>query len=380
MNNQVHKTWIEIDADAIRHNLNLARKLIGPKVAIMAIIKANAYGHGLFETANILQKLTSRARQSMWCGVDSVDEAQTLRKCGIKNPIMILGYVPENRILEVLQRKFHASIYNKETLASVEKILKRNPQIAPRFHLKIETGTNRLGIQLRELRRIKNFPPIEGIYTHFADSENPSSAFYQAQLSSLRKAENILASLGIYPRYFHAASTAALLQFPETRGNLVRFGIGLYGLWPSEDVRRIMSDKLTLRPVLTWKTRIAQIKKIQKRETVGYDRTFCTRSSKFIAILPVGYYDGYDRRLSNCGEVLINGRRARVIGNVCMNMMMVDLGGISARVGDTAVLIGKSGKLEISADEIADKIGTINYEVIARISSSIPRIFKNNRH
>ena len=368
-----YKTWLEINKKALLNNVATVRRLLGDDVALMAVVKANAYGHGLIEVVKILGG-------GIWYGVDSLDEALLVQKYSARQQIMILGYIPKPRIAEALEGNFHISIYSKESFRTIYAALKklsskeRATNITPHFHLKIETGTNRLGLSLDDLKKLPARFPVDGIYTHFSETENPQSSHYQKQLAIFTQAQNILAKKGGNPYYLHTASTAALVQYPETHGNLVRFGIGLYGLWPSSGVQHQVLNKIMLHPVLTWKTRIAQLKEIQKGETVGYDRAWKAKRKSKIAILPVGYYDGYDRRLSNCGEVLISGSRAKVIGRICMNMIMVDITGVSARHEDEAVLLGVQGRKEISADEIARKIGTINYEVVSRINPLLPHI------
>ncbi|HEY4497514.1 MAG TPA: alanine racemase [Candidatus Paceibacterota bacterium] len=383
-----YKTWLEIDQKALLHNAATAQRFLGDDVALMAVVKANAYGHGLKEVVKILGGSGPAPYQSrfgeIWYGVDSIDEALLVQKDSARQPIMILGYIPKPCIAEALKRNFHISIYSKESFyvicAELKKLTskKGTRNITPHFHLKIETGTNRLGLSIDDLQKLSPKFPIEGIYTHFAEVENPVSQFYQKQLSILRRAQTILAKKNIIPRFLHSASTAALLQYPETHGNVVRLGIGLYGLWPSDNVEHRVFNIVSLRPVLTWKTRIAQIKKIKKGETVGYDRAWRARRASTIAILPVGYYDGYDRRLSGCGEVLIRGQRTPAIGRVCMNMIMVDITKVKeigkVKSGDEAVLLGRQGNEEISADEIANKASTINYEVVSRINPLLPRI------
>lgn len=365
-----HKTWMEIDRVALLHNLKKVQKFVGSDVFLMAIVKANAYGHGLGEIAKVLKN-----KKNIWFGADTLEEALMLKRAGIRKPIMIFGYIPNAQLKYAIQQEFHISIYSKEVLHTISEIIKNNKKLKPHLHLKIETGTNRLGIQLKDLLNIPKEISFEGVYTHFAEAENPKSSFYQRQLREFRKALFVLAQQGITPRYIHTAATAALLQYPETHEKLVRLGIGLYGLWPSPDVKHRVFDTVALRPVLTWKTRIAQIKTIKKGETVGYDRTWRAKKNSKIAILPAGYYDGYDRRLSNCGEVLIKGKRVPVIGRVCMNMCMIDVTAIPGMaMGDEVVLLGRQGNQEISADDIAKTIGTINYEVITKINPLIPRI------
>lgn len=371
MNMKSYKTWVEISKKNLLYNLHIIQSLIGKETSVIAVIKANAYGHGLSEIAGVLRK-----EKKIWCGVDSIDEAILLKNIGIKQPIIILGYIPSARLLEAIQNNFRISVYSIGLFYRIINILKKYPRINTHLHIKIESGTNRLGIQLYDLVKLTSLPPIEGVYTHFADVEDLYSKFYQDQLKILKKAIWILKQKGITPRFVHTASSAALLTHKETYFSLVRLGISLYGLWPFDNTNtkhRVFSI-VGLKPVLMWKTRIAQIKEIQKGETVGYDRTWVAKRKTKIAILPVGYYDGYDRRLSNGGEVLISGKRVKIIGRVCMNMMMADITDILAKENDEVVLIGKSGKEEITADVMARKINSINYEIVSRINPLLPRI------
>ncbi|TSC78164.1 MAG: Alanine racemase [Parcubacteria group bacterium Gr01-1014_29] len=373
---------MEVNSRALLYNFRVAQKLVGKDVIVMAILKSNAYGHGITEVTKELLALRSFS-EGGWFGVDSIDEALLLKKSGIKNPTLILGYIPKPRLAEAIKNSFRFALYDVDTLKECVRIAK-NLKKKVLVHIKIETGTYRQGITQEEisafarlLRKHAAHIYAEGIYTHFADTENTSSSYYKEQLRAFEKAVMYFEKLGITPRYRHAAASAATLTHPNTHFNMVRWGIGLYGLYPSEDVRNRVSNKLRLQPALTWKTRIAQIKVVPKGSTVGYDRAFTAVQEIKIAILPVGYWDGYDRRLSNTGSVLIRGTKCPVVGNVCMNMLMVDVTGVRrAQAGDEAVLLGRQGAVSISAEEIAAKIGTINYEVTTRVNPLIPRILR----
>ena len=248
--------------------------------------------------------------------------------------------------------------------------------------IKVETGTYRQGVMpedisafAKALKKSEKYVIVEGIYTHFADTENVSSAYYKEQLASFEKHVALFEELGITPLYRHVAASAATLLYQKTHYNMVRWGISLYGLYPSGDVRRLSLNKIKLKPVLTWKTRIAQIKIVPKGSTIGYDRAFKASQAMKIAILPVGYWDGYDRRLSSKGTILVRGKTCSVVGNICMNMCMVDVTNVpGVRTGEEVVLLGKQGTHDISAEEVAAKIGTINYEVVTRINPLIPRV------
>ncbi len=363
------KTWIEIDAKTLLGNIKLFDDYVGRETALMLVIKANAYGHGLKEVALMLK----RARIIHMLGVDSLDEALLVRSYGVKNPIMILGYIPPSRFIEAVRNGFHVSIYNHETLHAAHAISKSKKNNDLFFHLKIETGTNRLGIQYQDIVE-KSLPPIYGLYTHFAEAENIHSRFYKEQMKQFEVARRFLEAKGIEPHVVHMGATSALVHLPESRGVLTRLGLGLYGLWPSEELKKKYQRMLPIRPVLSWKTKLAQVKIIQKGETVGYDRTYRAKSPMNTGVIPVGYYDGYPRALSGKGIVLVGGKRCPIIGRICMNMMMVDVSSTHARANDEVVLIGNQKKASISVDEVAERAGTINYEIIARLGPLTPKI------
>jgi alanine racemase len=384
------KTWIEIDKKALLHNFAQFQKLLAPETFLMAVLKSNAYGHGISEVADALvisdkvkiqkseRKITaqnlkvSNLKNSLWFGVDNIDEALLLRKKGIKEPILVLGWIPRSRLKEAIENDVSFCLYDFKVLKYLTSAFFKSK---PKAHLKIETGTNRQGILLKELtfsedalKKANNV--IEGVYTHFCDTEDSKSRFYERQLFLFNEALSILRSFGVKPKFLHCASTAASVLYPETHFNMVRVGLGLYGLYPSRWIKK----KIDLKQVLTWKTRIAQIKDVSAGETVGYNRTFKAGRKMRIAILPIGYWDGYDRKFSNNGYVLIKGERAKIIGRICMNMMMADVAKVSAREGDEAVILGTSGRNKITAENLACRVGTINYEIITRINPLIPRI------
>ncbi|MBI2064083.1 MAG: alanine racemase [Candidatus Yanofskybacteria bacterium] len=367
-----HKTWVEISGEALENNVRVLCGVLAPSVKLMAVVKANAYSHGLKEVVSVLKK-----DMGIMFGVDSLEEALVIKSIAPKNEIMILGYIPKENLALAIKNGFHFSIYDENVLRFVARLVKIG-QIDTKMikvHLKIETGTNRLGIKPGELKNVVFEFPITGIYTHLADSEDLSSSFYKEQIKRLNEAVAILKSRGITPRFIHSACTAAIMRPGILEGNLVRAGIGLYGLWPSEKLREKLSQKIRLEPALSWKTKIVQVRRVSRGETVGYGRTHKVKNETSIAVLPVGYYDGYDRKLSQCGEVIISGKRAKIVGRVCMNMTIVDLGGIKAKAGDDVILIGKNGKEQITVEELAQKIGTINYEVVSRINPLLPRIY-----
>jgi alanine racemase len=370
-------TWIEIDTKAARHNIDAFRGILSPGTALMVVVKANAYGHGLEVYAPIA------AEGADWLGVNALDEALTIRALGIQKPVAILGYTDPAQLDIVVANDFRQVVYRADIAAALSKAA-QSRNTSARIHLKLETGTNRQGIPLGELaelvRQIRSMPGviIEGAYTHFANIEDTlDPSFAERQLDKFREALKILEQEGVRLTQIHAAATAGTLLYPETGFSMIRLGIGAYGIWPSRETQlaaRERGRRITLIPAMTWKTRVAQIKTVEAGEHVSYGLTYQARHRMQVAVLPVGYYDGYDRKLSNCGRVLIRGRAVPVIGRVAMNMTMVDVTDVAAQPDDEVVLIGRQGDAEIRAEELAEKIGTIAYEVVSRINPRIPRV------
>ena len=365
-------SWIEIDRKALLSNATLFKHLINPKIKFLAVVKGNAYSHGLVEIAKIIKDKVDLF------GVNNLDEALILKKLGIAKPILILGYTQNSRLTEVVKNKFHQVVYNLETAKTFKRIIGKQ-QIQPFVHLKLEVGTNRQGTENSELLEIAKIlsPAIIGASIHFANVEE-NGGFYQTQIKRFERQLKLLRKAGINPKILHTACTAAAILYPETHFSMVRVGIGLYGLWPSELTKKLAKGKkiyVELKPVLSWKTKVAQVKSVRKGETIGYGRTYKPKQNMKIAILPVGYYDGYDRHLSNNSRVLIKGKFAPVVGRVMMNMIAADITNIpNVKVEDEVVLIGRQGIREITAEEMAEKIGTINYEAVTRINPLLPRI------
>lgn len=364
------KSWVEVDGHALMQNITRFDRYVGKGTALMLVVKANAYGHGLKEVSQIL---TSHKDTHM-LGVDSLDEALALRTLGSKNPVMILGYIHPTRFFEAIRVGFHISLYDTDTLRHACMFTKKHPHAKTYFHLKVETGTNRLGIQLHELERVRTLPPLYGLYTHFAEAENMQSDYSHSQRVALEQVRVFLKARGVDPRVVHMGATAALVHLPESRSSIARLGIGLYGLWPSKEIERAYQKRLSIQPVLSWKTRLAQVKRIEKGEYVGYDRTYRAKHAIEVGVVPVGYYDGFPRALSGKGYILVGGKKCPLIGRICMNMMMADVSGAYAKPHDEVVLIGTQGKVCVSADDLAEEASTINYEIVSRINPLLPRI------
>lgn len=384
-------TWLEISKTALIHNLKEFRKIIGQKVKIMAVVKSNAYGHGLIGVAKIAEKYVD------YFGVANLEEALELRKNGLKKPILILTYwlVPTNyesitnvqitnKIRKAIKQNIDFVLYTYPQAKILSKISQKIGKTA-KIHLKIDTGTSRIGIlpedALNFAKKCLKLPGLElkGIFTHFAKSEAKSQVFTNKQAKKLLKIKENLLKLPNFPKnaLIHAGCTASTLNNPATFFDMVRIGIGLYGLWPSPETQRKSIYKsrtqIVLKPALTWKTKIIQVKELSAGSYIGYDCTYQCRKKTRIAVLPVGYWDGYDRKLSNQGEVLIRGRRAPIRGRVCMNLIMVEVTKIpKVRVGEEVILLGN----KITAEELAEKVGTINYEIVTRINQQLPRIYK----
>jgi alanine racemase len=368
------RTWVEISRKALIHNLAVFRGLIGDDVILAPAVKANAYGHGLVDCAQVFVD-----NGSDYLCVDALFEAETLRKAGIKIPILIMGYVPLSELKRATELGCDLVVYSVETIKALGRL---NLPVA--IHLKIETGTHRQGVSHDDLNEmiglLKRCSTIKlkGVSTHFANLEDRINHQYALrQLSEFEQAITLLENAGLAPRFRHCANTAATLLMPEAHFNFVRTGIGNYGLWPSEKTRkaaRRAGVKVALQPALTWKTLVAQVKEVPKGALIGYGCSYAMPSHGQIAVIPVGYYDGYVRLLGNKGYVLIRGQKAPVIGRICMNMFMVDVSKISGvKLEDEVVLLGQQGKVVISAEDLAEWSQTINYEVTTRINERILR-------
>jgi alanine racemase len=370
-------SWVEISESAVRNNVAVFRKIAGEGRRLMAVVKSNAYGHGMPEVARLA--LDAGAD---WLGVFSADEGLALRERGVGAPILVFGPTPEAALERALGQELRLTIAS----VAAARALAGSPAAAgARVHLKIETGTNRQGMLAGELggavRALRKAGArIEGAYTHFADIEDTTEhAFAEKQKARFAEVLAQLAADGVEVELPHAACTAAAILFPETHHGLVRMGIGLYGLWPSKETRvsanALGRNRIDLKPVMTWKTRIAQIKAVTAGDFVGYGRTFRSTRSTLLAVLPIGYADGYDRSLSNSAFAIVRGVRAPVLGRVCMNMMMLDVSDVpGAAEGDEVVLLGAQGDERVAAEDLARLASTINYEIVTRAAPYAPRV------
>jgi len=374
-------SWVEIDAQRLRNNIDAFRTSIAAGTALMVVVKANAYGHGLETVAPVA------AERADWLGVNCIDEALAVTRLGIRKPVVILGHTPLDQLESVARNSYRQVLYRLDVARALSGAATKLG-IAAKVHLKIETGTNRQGIPVGHLasfiNELKKFPAleVEGAYTHFANIEDTlDPSFAQSQVRKFKEALGIIEREGVRPSQVHASATAGALLYAEMDFSMVRLGIGTYGIWPSRETQIAARERgrlLSLAPVLTWKTCVAQVKEVNTGDCVGYGLTYRASRPMKLVVLPIGYYDGYDRKLSNSGRALIHGQPASVVGRVAMNMTMLDVTDVGADLDDEVVLVGRQGNAEIRVEELAEKIGTIPYEVVARINPLIPRVVSDN--
>lgn len=358
-----YKTWIEISKSNLESNLTGIKKSVSHKVKILAIVKANAYGHGLVEVSKTLENKVD------FFGVDNIDEAMVIRNMGIKTPILVLGFVPNDRLMQAASNDISIALYNLEFFDFIKS---KNFSSRLKIHLKIETGMNRQGVKkenlnliLDNLAKFSGNVSLEGIYSHFSDPGDTD--FTKFQFAAFQKVLEIVKNNGFKDYIKHISASAGILNDKKYQLDMVRAGISLYGYLPYTRQNKGPED-LKFKPVLCWKSIIAQIKWLERGEFVGYGRTWKAKNKTKIAVIPVGYYDGFDRRFSNNGKVLINGQFANIIGRIAMNMFMVNITNIkNLNIEDEVIIIG-------NADELAKQIGTINHEILSRLNPLIPKI------
>ena len=364
-------TLCHIDLGALRWNLRQIKAKVGAAVKILSMVKANAYGHGAPAVAKALADEGGYA-----FGVATLEEAVELRQAGIRQPILVVTGVYPEQLEWFVENRLTPVAHDLEALQRLEQAAQQRGA-ALNVHVKIDTGMGRLGFlpaeidswlpSLRNLKALK----IEGVFSHFSHAESVQGDYTQKQLRSFQDVVARLRSEGIAPPLAHLANSAATITLPEAYFDMVRPGIMLYGAYPSP----AMMSRIELKPVLTWTTRIMQLKKLPSGTSISYGQTFITRRESFIATLPVGYADGYQRLLSNRAHVLVKGQRAPVAGRVCMDLTMIDVTDIAnVQPGDEVVLLGRQGDAAITADEMAAWANTISYEIFTSISARVPRI------
>jgi alanine racemase len=366
---QYSQTCVEIDISNILHNIKTLKGLIGRKVKFMAVVKADAYGHGAVAVSKFISKLADHL------AVATVGEALELKQSGIRLPILILSETPSHAVMEVARNEFTQTVYTLSFAKALSTAAKKIGKTV-KVHIKIDTGMGRVGVRpenfstlFKEITRLPNVK-IEGIYTHLARAEE-ENGFTGKQLKLFRSALSGIDTRGLI---LHAANSAGALYHKGSRLDMVRIGLAMYGLYPPGGKRGVVK----LKPALSFKTRVVYIKKVPAGTPLSYGSTYITRKAVNIATLPVGYADGIPRSLSNKGHVLIRGRRYPIVGRVCMDLTMVDVGSNNnVKTGDEAVLIGSQGRESISADEVAALANTISYEIICGIGKRVPRVYVN---
>ena len=367
-------TYATVNLAALAHNLSRIKRYLSPGCEIMAVVKANAYGHGAVETAQAL------AQQGIGrFAVASLDEGIALRQAGLSASIVVLGALFEEQVFDLVAHQLTPVVSDGRILPTLAKAARSHQAPYP-IHLKVETGMGRLGFSPEELLSLLDNPilrsplQVEGMMTHLADADGADSGFTERQLGAFRTMLEQIRQCGLTLPLVHTANSAAIVRFPESHFSLVRPGIMLYG-YHSFPATIPAPD---LKPILSLQTRIVHLRTIPRGGTVSYNGTFVATRPTRIAVLPIGYADGYSRRLSYRGSVLIQGRRAPIIGLVCMDMIMVDVTDLaSVQVGEIVTLIGHQGQESIWADEVADWIGTIPYEVLCGIGSRVPRLYES---
>ena len=373
---QLHTNWCEIDVNRLSANARFFKSMIAPDVRLAIPVKANAYGHGILIAAEAFLQ-----GGADWLCVHSLSEAKLLRDAGVSAPIHLVGPVPLEALGELDGLDLSLIIYCHATL---ERLIALG--VNARVHLKVETGNHRQGVSgetcVELADKVRSAPSLtlEGACTHFSDIEDTTDhRFARGQVECFEAALKLLRAAGHEIPIRHVANTAATLLWSDLSYELVRVGIGGYGLWPSKEtqIAALIAGRSSpqLSPAMTWKTRIAQVKSVPEGAYIGYGRTYRTTHASQIAVLPMGYFDGYDRKASNRGFVLCRGKRAPIVGRVCMNMTMIDVTHIdSVTAGDEIVLMGQQGGECVSAEDIAGWTGTINYEVVSRIGTHVPRV------
>jgi len=364
--------WAEIDLSAIAHNVSALASLTPPSTRFMAVVKADGYGHGAVPVSR-----AAIAGGATHLGVATVAEGVALREAGFSVPVHVLSEPPPSSTETIVEHGLTSTLFTREFAHALSEAAIRRGSVAG-YHLKIDSGMNRIGVKAEEAPRfaasLADAPGLrlEGTFTHFATADVPNDWDFSRQLERFTDALEGMRTEGVAPGVVHAANSPATILYPESHFDMVRCGIAIYGLQPSQHTR----GRVDLRPAMSIKARASLVKRIGMGEGVSYGLTWQAASPTEVATLPLGYADGVHRVLSNSMEVLVSGRRARQVGRVCMDQLMVEIPrGIEANRGDEFVLVGGQGAERISAEEMADLAGTINYEIACAFGMRLPRIY-----
>lgn len=368
---------MEVDLDALAHNMREIRRLAKKDALVTAVIKADGYGHG---ATKIAQTLLENGADRFAVAV--LDEGIELREAGFEVPILILGFTDKERAEEIVSYDLEQAVYSWELAEAISKEAVKQNKTA-KIHIKVDTGMGRIGLRpdkdsVQLIKKISKLPniAIEGIFTHFAVADTLDKTYTEGQYERFTWICGELERENVKINVKHCGNSAAIIDLPNMHLNMVRAGIILYGLKPSDEVMR---DKIELKQVMSLKVRITHVKEIEAGQSVSYGRRFIAEKKSKIASLPVGYADGYTRMLSGKAEALVKGRRVPVVGRICMDQCMIDVTGIEdVKVGDEVVLFGKQGEGFIHIDELAEKLDTINYEIVCMISRRVPRVYVRN--
>lgn len=371
----------EISLDAIERNVLAFRDRLPSGTRLLASVKANAYGHGAVETARC-----AVSAGADYLGVAFLDEALQLRQAGIEAPILVLGYTPPEGFEPARQHGITLTLYRHEQLDAVERLAANGPKL--KAHVKIDTGMGRLGVlpgpeaeRFLERGCAISTLEVEGMFTHYSKADETDKSHTLMQAERFASVVDYVRRHSLPLSIIHAGNSAAGIDLPEHAGEMLRLGIGMYGLYPSDEVRK---DRIRLEPALTLKTRVVHAKTVQAGESISYGGRYVTRRAESIGTIPVGYADGFSRMLSGKAEVLVRGRRVPVLGSICMDQCMIGLDGVEdgganrVEVGEEVVLIGRQAGETITAEEVAAKLGTINYEVTCMVAARVPRVYVRN--
>lgn len=367
--------WAEIDLDAIAHNVSTIREMLTPGTRYLAVVKANAYGHGDVDVAK-----AALAAGAEWLGVILVAEGRRLREAGIDAPILLLHEPHPEDVRDAVALRLTSSVFTERGVAALDEEAERVGRTIL-VHVKVDTGLNRLGVPVSRLDEVitalAKAPHLEvqGFFSHFAFADQPGHPFIDTQLAWFADAREHARRLGVEPELVHIGNSAAALTRPDAHFDLVRVGIATYGLAPGPS----LAGAMAYAPALTLKARAAMVKRVGAGEGVSYGLRYTLPKDSTIVSIPLGYADGWPRLATGVTSILIRGKRAPIVGTICMDSCMADVGDLDCEVGDEIVLIGAQGDNRITADEIADATGTINYEVTTRLSSRIPRTTVRNR-
>ena len=368
-------TWAEINLQALAENFRVLRERVNSNVKIMAVVKADAYGHGAVECAKRLAQ-----EGADWFGVALPEEAIELREAGVRQPILCLGGFWPGQEQACIQHNLVPVVYRADMIEALDRAA-RDARLIVDAHLKIDTGMGRQGVRydralefvesIRDYRNVR----IDGLMTHFASADDPhQECFTQDQLARFREVVRVLRERGLNPTYEDCANSAATSAYPQSWGNMVRPGGVLYGLW--RDILPPLDEPLKLRPVMSLHSRVMLLKWVQRGETLGYGCTFEASRDTLVATLPIGYNDGYARALSNRGRVIVRGKYASVVGRISMDLTLVDVTDVpGVRLNDRVTLLGEEGGLTIPTEDIAKTVGTLSYEITCGISQRVPRFY-----